>query len=199
MNMRAPSYPLITIDPNFSIWSPADRLTDVDTQHWTAQPQKICGIATIDGVEYRIIGKSVGGDLPVMKQVKADVSAFTTTYILEEAGVRLTLRFTSPLLPDDFYLLSRPVSYLEIAQKNLDGKTHRVSVKISVSEEICMDLRGDGAVDCEILSLTPTLASVKMGLAEQKMLTRSGDDLRIEWGYFYLSVEGGRVGVTSAD
>ena len=199
MNMRAPSYPLITIAPNLSVWSPANRLTDVNTEHWTASPLKIYGVATIDGADYRIIGNPEGNTMPPMTQVKADVSAFTTTYIFEEAGVRLTLRFTSPLLPDDLYLLSRPVSFLEITQKDLDGRSHRVSVRISASEELCMNLRGDGAVDCEVLSLTPTLASVKMGLAEQKMLERSGDDLRIEWGYFYLSVDGGKVGVTTAD
>ena len=199
MNMRAPSYPLITIDPNFSVWSPADRLTDVDTEHWTAHPQKIYGIATIDGVDYRIIGNPQGNTVSPMTQVRADVSSFTTTYVFEEAGVRLTLRFTSPILPDDLYLLSRPVSYLEIVRADLDGKAHTVSVKISVSEEICMDLRGDDTVDCEVLTLASDLSSVKMGRTNQKMLERFGDDLRIEWGYFYLTVGCGKVGVTSAD
>lgn len=199
MNLRAPSYPLITVDPNFSVWSPADRLTDVDTEHWTASPMKICAVATVDGVEYRIIGNPAGNTVPPMTQVKVDLSAFTTTYVFEEAGVRLTLRFTSPILPDDLYLLSRPVSYLSVSCNSLDGVEHQVGVKISVSEEICMNLRGDDTVDCEILSLTPALASVKMGTTHQKMLERYGDDLRAEWGYFYLSVDGGRVGVTTAD
>ena len=49
MRMRAPAYPLITIDPNFNVWSQADRLTDTDTVHWTDRPQKIKATVTIDG------------------------------------------------------------------------------------------------------------------------------------------------------
>ncbi len=195
MRLRAPAYPLITVDPYFNVWSPADKLTDTQTVHWTDFENKILGTATIDGKDYRFMGVS---ELPAMKQVSVDMTAFSTTYVFEEDGVRLTFKFTSALLPNDLYLLTRPVSYLEVSRQIIDRKKHTVSVKLAVSEQICMNCLGDDEVDVEILKLSEKLSSVKMGTKSQKMLTRSGDNLRIEWGYFYLTVSG-EVGSYTAD
>ena len=190
MKLRAPCYPLITIDPYFSIWSKTDVLTDAETIHWTDHNNKIRGIVTIDGKDYRIIGGNADDSLPAMTQVSVDMTAFSTVYTFQENGVRIKLTFTSPILPNDLYLLSRPVSYLEVSREITDGRKHSVSLKIAVSEEICMNKRGEDAVDVEVLELGGKLKSVKMGTKSQKILNRPGDDLRIEWGYFYLSVNG---------
>ena len=189
MRLRAPAYPLITIDPYFSVWSDADKLTDKDTVHWTGSPNVISGIAEIDGKEYRIIGSHKKDEIPEMKQISVDCNAFSTTYVFEENGVRLKLIFTSPILPNDLYMLSRPVSYLEVVREKADNKKHTVNVKISVSEQICMDTAGDDEVNVENLELGK-LNSIKMGTRSQNMLTRDGDYLRIEWGYFYLTTQG---------
>ena len=187
MKLRAPAYPLITIDPNFSVWSMSDKITDDTTRHWTCKPNTILGTADIDGKTVRVIGAC--DSIPAMKQVGVDMSAFSTKYVFEDLGVRLTLVFTSPILPTDLYLLSRPVSYLEIKNESLDGKKHTVNVKISVSEEICMNLKGDDDVVIEQIELGK-LNTIKMGRKNPRMLERLGDDLRIEWGYFYLTSEG---------
>ena len=189
MRLRAPSYPLITVDPYFSVWSPADKLTDTNTVHWTGKPNKIIGTAVIDGKEYRFMGADE--NIPAMKQISVDVEAFSTKYVFEKDGVRLTLIFTTPLIPDDLYLLSRPVSYLEIQNRSIDRKKHSVKVKISVSEELCVNLLGEDKVEAEEITLSDsTLSCMKMGSVSQKMLERYGDDLRIEWGYFYLTSKG---------
>ncbi len=186
MRLRAPAYPLITIDPFFSVWSQADKLTDNTTVHWTNRPNTLLGVATIDGVEYRFMGS---GKAPAMKQLSADCNAFSTTYVFEESGVRLTLVFTSPIIPNDLYLLSRPVSYLEIKKEIVDRKKHTVSVKVSVSEEICTNRTKSEPVEGEVFTLGK-YNSVKMGTVAQSIIPCSGDDHRISWGYFYLTTEG---------
>lgn len=188
MRLRAPSYPLITTDPYFSVWSSSDRLTDSETCHWTSSPVRFSGLAEIDGKQYRFMGASPA-DIPPMEQISADVTAFSTTYVFEAAGVRLTLKFTTPCLPDDLYYLSRPVSYLEITRDFSDRHMHTVKLGLSVSEEICTDRAKDSPIVTETGSIGK-LSTVRMGRKDQKIMGRSGDNLRIEWGYFYLTGEG---------
>ena len=186
MKLRAPSYPLIAIDPYFSVWSSSDTLNESDTVHWTGSPNVISAIATIDGKEYRVMSAYGASDIPAMTQTGVDMTAFSTVYTFEENGVRLTLTFTSPILPNDLYMLSRPVSYLQVKKEITDRHKHTVSFKLAVSEQICMNKAGDDEVETEQLTLGK-LSSVKMGTKSQPILKKFGDDLRIDWGYFYLS------------
>ena len=186
MRLRAPSYPLITIDPYFSIWSSADRPTDTDTTHWTGKPITLSVVANVDGNDYRLIGKCDADTIPAANMIAVDCNAFSTIYTYSINGAKITLKFTSPIIPDDLYMLSRPISYLEVTKESCDSRRHAVSVKVEMSEEICMNLKGDSEVEIEKLELGK-YSSIKMGSKDQKVLKRNGDDLRIEWGYFYLT------------
>lgn len=55
--LRAPAYPLVTIDPFTSTWSAADRLYDAPTTHWTGAEHQLLGVLTVDGVSYRFLGQ----------------------------------------------------------------------------------------------------------------------------------------------
>lgn len=184
MKLRAPATPLITIDPYFSVWSTSNRLNDSMTKHWTGKTNEIIGTVCVDGEEFRFMG--CGNAIP---QVSVDIDALTTTYVFANDSIELTASFMSPLFPDDLMLMSRPVSYLKTSVKALDGKEHDVTVKIAVSEEICLDTRNQYPVETEITEIAG-LPTAKMGSTVQKVLNRSGDDLRIDWGYFYLTVAG---------
>ena len=186
MQLRAPAFPLITVDPFFSVWSETDNLTDKETVHWTGFANIVNGIATIDGKPYRFMGGEAS--VPAMTQVKRDMNAVTTTYVFEAAGVRLTCLFTSPLLLDDYTLLTRPVSYLEIKRENTDGKCHDVKVTLEASEQLCLDMPGDDEIVTDTLTYGG-ITSAKMGSKNQIMLDREGDSHRISWGYLYLSAK----------
>ena len=186
MRLRAPSYPLITIDPYFSVWSPADQPTDTDTTHWTGKPITLSVIANVDGNDYRLIGKCDADTIPAANMIAVDCNAFSTIYTYSINGAKITLKFTSPVIPDDLYMLSRPISYLEVTKESSDSRRHTVNVKVEMSDEICMNLKGDSEVEIEKIELGK-YSSIKMGSKDQKVLERNGDDLRIEWGYFYLT------------
>lgn len=55
--LRAPSVPLITSDPYFSIWSPYNTLYEGNTEHWTGQQQPLMGVVRVDGKTYRFMGR----------------------------------------------------------------------------------------------------------------------------------------------
>jgi len=193
MRLRPPSTPLITVDPYFSVWSPADRLTDRTTVHWTGKPNTMVGTAVIDGEAYRFMGKlNAADDSRTLTQTKFDYNALSTFYTFEGAGIALDLTFTTPLLMDDLALMSRPVSYLKAAVKSKDGACHKVTVKLAVSEEICLNFRGEDTVVSEIIDING-IPSVKIGSEKQPVLAVSGDNIRINWGYFYLSVPNGKA------
>ncbi len=186
MKLRPPSVPLITIDPFFSVWSAANNLYDNNTVHWTGKPNTICGTVTIDGEEFRFMGS---GNQPVIPQISIDCNALSTKYVFKNEKIRLDAIFTSPLLPDDLDILSRPVSYLKLSATATDGKKHDVAVNICATEELCLNTAGQAEVICEKVEIKD-VACVRMGNKTQNILNKAGDDHRIDWGYFYLAVCG---------
>lgn len=198
MRLRPPAVPLVTVDPYFSLWSFTDVLTDSNVRHWTGADNTLCGIVKIDGTPYRFMGAAAPGlcDAPAMKQTSLDVRAMSTTYVFEGAGVRLTARFSTPLLLDDPTLFSRPVSYLELNAAATDGKKHEVAAAIYASEQLCLDYRGENPVKAEAVSLGG-LDAARIGSVTQNILNRSGDDLRIDWGWFYIACADAKTGAVT--
>ncbi len=187
MKLRAPSVPLITVDPYFSLWSPCDKLTDGTTVHWTGKPNTLKGTVCIDGKAYRFLG---AGDVPAIEQVGLDITALSTVYSFSNGSILLKCKFTALFLPEDLTVFTRPVGMMYLSWEALDGKDHQVTATVTATEELCLDTANQDEVTVEHISHNG-ITSVKMGSVSQPVLARAGDDIRIDWGYFYLSSDGG--------
>ena len=164
MKLRAPAVPLITVDPYFSVWSPDTTLNAARTMHWTGTQNRLLGILNIDGQDYSFLGYH--RDLHKMRQVSLDITAFSTTAVFSAAGVTLTAVFTTPLLPDNFDVMTRPISYLALSYVAEDGAAHSVRATIRAYEDLCLDRPGQSPVVTEPVSCGG-LIGMKMGNSEQ--------------------------------
>ena len=181
-DLRPPAVPLIACDPYFSVWSPHDRLTDGDTTHWTGRPHRMTSLARVDGKTFRLMGD---GDEAAMEQAGLIVWPTRTVYTFEGGGVRLSLEFMTPLLPDDLAVASRPLTYLTWRAESTDGAAHDVQIYFDASSELAVN-----ELDQEVTwnrADVDGLNAMKVGTVAQPVLETAGDDHRIDWGYFYVA------------
>ena len=184
-DLRPPATPLITHNPYFSVWSESDDLTASDTTHWTGKPQPIAGLVRIDGKPMRFMG-GAPRQMPAMHQIAHTVTPTHTRYSFTGGGVQLDLAFFTPTILSDLDILSRPVTYISFIAKAIDGTSHDVSVLIDVNPLIAVNSSGEAVTFSRNRTETQTVLSV--GSRDQRILNRSGDDVRIDWGYFHLSI-----------
>ncbi|MBD0259017.1 MAG: DUF4965 domain-containing protein [Cytophagales bacterium] len=137
--------------------------------------------------------------VPGATQESLQVTATRSAYTFAAGGVRLTATFTSPLLMEDLETLSRPVSYLTLDTQSGDGKPHDVQVYFGATPE--------WAVHSPFQPVTWSRGEagevqwLRTGTESQQVLVRRGDDVRIDWGYFYLGAPrsgGGQMAVAEA-
>lgn len=112
-----------------------------------------------------------------------------TFYQFECGPVDLEMVFTSPLLMDDLDLLSRPVSYVTYQVKSRDNASHDVQVYFETTPQWAVHSESQ-PVDFEVIEKN-NYTFLKTGTKEQPILKKSGDDVRIDWGYFYLAGKSG--------
>jgi hypothetical protein len=187
---RPPAVPLFTNDPFFSVWSMGDALNTSVTKHWSEAPEPMTGLARIDGHVYRWMGpaprrRGVTAD-DAMQQVSLEVTPLHSRYRFSAGGIELRVTFMTPLFPRDLDVLSRPVSYLTWQAVSTDGKAHEVSLLLDVDPLIAVN---DGSEQVTwSRSHTHGLTVLSVGSRDQAYLNRSGDRVRIDWGYFHLVV-----------
>ena len=182
--LRPPAVPLVTHDPYFCIWSPADKLTDADTVHWTGKPHPLASVVRIDGQAFRLMGASPK-EMPALPQTKVTVWPTRTIYEFANDQIKLKLTFLTPALPGDLEMLARPLTYLTWEVSSADGKSHAVQVDCSMSALLAVDT-ADQPVSWDRPAISGFMV-LRVGSKDQKVLARRGDDLRIDWGHAYLA------------
>jgi hypothetical protein len=184
--LRPPAVPLVAHDPYFSIWSMADRLTDDVTKHWTGKSNSLSALVRVDGQTYQLMGRERQPS-PALSQTRMEVLPTRTVYEFSGAGVNVRFSFFTPALPDDLEVLSRPLTYLEWRVSSGDGKDHQVAVYFDASSELVVNTADQPVVSTRYQLDGQTI--LRMGSREQPILAKRGDDLRIDWGYLYLTAD----------
>jgi len=182
---RPPATPLITHDPYFSVWSNTDELAASSTKHWTGASQALLGLVRIDGKAFRIMSHDPGF-VPAMKQTAMHLTPTHTLYTFSSDAVKIDLEFFTPAFLDDLDVLSRPVTYLTWTAHALDGGQHEVVVYFGSKADIATSYEGQQVVFSRNQTEKTTVLSV--GTRDQALLNRSGDNLRIDWGYFHVAI-----------
>jgi len=180
---RPPAVPLLVFDPYFSIWSFNDKLYDDSTRNWTGAKNAMTGIVRCGNKVWRFMGKIADREYyycepDIIEQVNLKVNPTTTEYTFENDELRLVVRFINPLLADDLKLLSRPIGYIE----------YEVLSKFDEDIEVYFDISAETCVDDyqKQVQLYESEFGIYCGNVEQKLLNKSGDDVRIDWGYLHL-------------
>ncbi|MDD2304178.1 MAG: DUF4965 domain-containing protein [Prolixibacteraceae bacterium] len=202
----APLYLIYSHDDNFELYLNGQKLVD------TGYAWKNNAVLPLDGELKKLLvkgGKNViaahchnktGGGLvdfglyqdnekqevfaQTATQKSVAMSATKTQYIFACGSVDLNLEFMTPLLPQNPDVLSRPVSYVSYDVKSTDGKDHDVQIYFEATPEWAVNTISQ-EVSIE-KGETEGLTYFKAGTTEQPVLAKKGDDLRIDWGYFYL-------------
>lgn len=126
-----------------------------------------------------------GSNIKLATQDQVTVNATQTLYQFTAGKVKLDLTFTTPLLPDDLDLLSRPVTYVTARVRSNDKAKHRVRLYFGVASSLATNT---GAQEVKAERYTANnLTILKTGTTEQPVLKKKGDDLRIDWGYLYVA------------
>lgn len=184
--LRPPATPLIAHDPYFSIWLMGDEPGNASTKHWTGTDHPLTGLVRVDGKPYRFLG-SQPRNTPVLRLKSRTVTPLQTKLIFEGAGIRLTTTFFTPAFLDDLDVLSRPATYLLFEVLSIDRVPHRVEMWFDAAATLAVNTP-DQAVSTSRL-VGGGLEIVRAGSQQQSVLGKYGDNLRIDWGWFYLAAQ----------
>lgn len=184
---RPASVPICAVDPYFSIWSPSDRLTDTETEHWTGRKHPLHLMVRIDGSPYRLMGAEPA-EVPAMMQKNVIVTPISTNYWFENETISVNLIFATPMLFGDLDLMSRPVTYMLCGYHVKDSEEHEIQMYFDAGAEIAVNTTNQSVYRPVTEKMDNKKTMISVGTNTQNYLGMRGDDVRIDWGHLMLSV-----------
>ncbi len=166
----------------------ADHLTDGPTRHWTSVPQELCGMVRVDGRNYRFLGLANGGKqtVPALDEASSELTPTRTIAVMTSPEVEVRVEFMTPAFPADMATMARPVTYLRWDVKSRDGRPHDVTIYLDAAGTLAVNDPGE-AVNWSRARIGG-LNLLRIGSQAQNILGRFGDNVRIDWGWFYIAV-----------
>lgn len=180
------SIPLVNVDPYFNIWSFSDRLYEDTPRHWTGKQNAMTGLLRVDGKWYRFMGlveqnsENYYLEPEALLQTNIELTPTKTVYTFENDEVELKVEFLCSLLLDDLDVMSRPVSYISYEVNSRDAKDHEVMIYMDICAQAAVNTSDQGVL------FGADSQGIFCGRGAEGMLTKSGDDMRIDWGWLHL-------------
>lgn len=181
---QVPSVPLLVLDPHFSIWSPANNLTDASPESWTGKKIPLEAYLISDEKSFNVIGTS--RRINELKQTSLDISPTTTTYEFENEDLFFELKFSSQFDLNNVDSLTEPISTIQFKYRKKNKLTN-LKFEISFPKELCAKDPSDKFLSRKVIN--SGIKTIWMGKAKQTPLNNSGDIVDIDWGYLYLAAE----------
>lgn len=119
-------------------------------------------------------------------QQSVEVLPTRTIYQFTAGPATLKLTFTNPLLMDNINLMSRPVGYIHYEIDFTDNKKHTSEISFSLSPNWCLNYPAQPFTTQKRYT-NQGMTVLMAGSKDQKILGKKGDDVRIDWGYLYLT------------
>ena len=183
--LRTPATPLVVHDPYFSIWSDSNRLTDGPTRHWTGVTHGLNGIVRVDGKNYRYLGDA-DRRIPALEENRREITPTRTVVTMQSPEIELSITFLTPAFPDDLRVMARPITYMTWDVKSRTTATHEVALYLDADGAIATNSGEEPVVWSR--AQVDGLSLLRVGTSNQPVLEKYGDNLRIDWGYFYIAV-----------
>ncbi|KAL1747685.1 hypothetical protein HDZ31DRAFT_80256 [Schizophyllum fasciatum] len=200
------SVPLAVRSPYVSTWLPQGEgkaLNDAWATFYTGGITAWAGFVTVDGKPYAFLGTpSADADFEKATQKSVEITATQSIFVMTAGTVDLTVRFLSPVEPDDLFKQSIPLSYMLLSAAANDGSTHSVQLYTDISAEWLSPSDGAHPVnwtlaDGDVLSHTISLQNQATYEENRDMIRRKFSrcgplpflTLRLDGSVYYSTVK----------